>query len=341
MRRISSLPTLEFCGKSDTLGVDVDTSNAFRSTVFHSYCETGIWPETAKKLSEQDLTEIRRWKKPKPFIYKKDGMFLELNYEDAIKEQVLGLTHDFAFLSLDSKLTQFDLQGIPELMTAGHLDMAWDVPQFDLVVISDIKSSIFAVKDRCESLQLHGYGLAFALMKGRSKYITGIWDASDGKHYYGNVTETNTFDFEAIKERIRTACNNNSDNYTKGTHCSSCWKRDSCPAHLVDLGNENRFSKLFDGTATETDIRQALVDAKGLGELANKVAEHCKDWAKRHGPVRSEDGRKQWSPALRAGKKSLDTDKVMLDLGLESLDKYMKEGEDYLVYDWRLVKESK
>lgn len=339
MRRMSSLPVLEYCGRSDTLGVGVDTSNAFRSTCFHKFCETGVWPDETKKLSEQDLQEVRRWKKPKPFVF--EALKINLKYEDADKEQILGLTPDFTFLPLDSKLTQEQLQAIPNLMTAGHLDMAWDVSFWDLVVISDIKSSIFAVKDKCESLQLHAYGLAYALMKGRSKYITGIWDASEGKHYYGKVTETNTFDFEAIKERIRTACNNNSDNYTKGTHCGSCWKRDSCPAHLVDLGDENRFSKLFNGEATEADIRQALVDVKGLGELANKVTEACRDWANRHGPVRSEDGRKQWSAALRSGRKSLDTDRVMLDLGVESLDRYMKEGDEYKVFDWRIVKDSK
>jgi hypothetical protein len=337
MRRMSSLPTLESCGMSDQLMAGVNTSNAFRSTVFHAYCETGEWPATFKNLSAQDQSEIRRWKKPTDFIYKEPN--LRLKYSEADKERILGLDNDFNFLPLDSKLSQEELQKIPNLMTAGHLDMAWDVPEFDLVVISDIKSSVFAVKDRCESLQLHAYGLAYSLLKGRSKYITGIWDASDGKHYYGNVTETSTFDYEAIKERIRTACNNDSTQYTKGTHCSGCWKRDSCPAHLVDLGDQNRFSKLFDGTATETDIREALVAAKGLGELANKVSDRCKEWVKSHGPVRSEDGCKMWQARLRTGRKSLNQEKIMSDLGLESLDKYMDRGEDYLVFDWLLIKE--
>jgi len=336
MRRMSSLPTLENCGMSDQLGVGIETSNSFRSTCFHSYCENGEWPKEVKRLSEQDFSEIRRWKKPTDFVYKNPA--LRLKYSEADKERILALDNDFAFLDLDSKLTQEELQKIPNLMTAGHLDMAWDVPEHDLIVISDIKSSVFAVKDRCESLQLHAYGLAYSLLKGRSKYITGIWDASDGKHYYGNITETNTFDFEAIKERIRNACNNNSDKYTKGTHCGGCWKRDSCPAHLVDMGDENRFSKLFNGTATEADIREALVAAKGLGELANKVSEHCKDWVKRHGPVRSEDGCKSWQARLRSGRKSLNQEQVMADLGVDSLEKYMKQGEEYLVYDWLLVK---
>lgn len=334
---MSSLPTLEMCGKSDQLGVGVNTSNAFRSTCFHKYCETGTWPEEAKRLSEQDLTEIRRWKKPKPFIYQEPK--LVLNYEDADKELILGLDRDFSFIALDSKLSQEELQQIPNLMTCGHLDMGWDIPEYDLVVVSDIKSSIFAVKDRCESLQLHAYGFSYALLKGRSKYITGIWDASEGKHYYGKITETGSWDFESIKDRIKTACNNDAKEYTKGTHCSGCWKRDSCPAHLIDLDGDHRFAKLFNGTATEADVRQALVDVKGLGELANKVTDFCRDWSARHGPIRSEDGRKQWSAALRAGRKSLDTELVMNKLGVDSLETFMKEGDEYRVYDWRLVKD--
>lgn len=315
----------------------METSNAFRSTVFHKYCEDGVWPETVKKLSENDLTEVRKWKKPTTFLYKEPHIRLE--YAQADKERILALDSDFNFLDLDPKLTQEELQKIPSLMTAGHLDMAWDVPELDLVVISDIKSSIFAVKDRCESLQLHGYGLAYCLLKKRSKYITGIWDASDGKHYYGNITEINTFDFEAIKDRIRTACNNVSDKYTKGTHCGSCWKRDSCPAHLVDLGADNRFARLFSGEATEKDVREALVAVKGLGELANKVTSECKSWAERHGGVRSEDGRKIYKPLLRKGRASLDSDAIMKALKVDSLDAYQKRGDDYLVYDWLLVKE--
>lgn len=339
MRRMSSLPTLEYCAMSDQLMVGVNTSNSFRSTVFHKFCETGVWPEEAKNLSEQDLTEIRRWKKPTTFLYKSLG--LKLEYENSDRERILGLDRNFAFLDLDTKLTQEELQKIENLMTCGHLDMAWDVPELDLVVISDIKSSIFAVKERCESLQLHAYGLAYCLLKGRSKYITGIWDASDGKHYYGNVTEIDTFDFEAIKERIRTACNNDSGNYTKGSHCSGCWKRDSCPSHLVDMADDNRFAKLFDGTATEADYRQALIDIKGLGDLANKVSDACKTWADRTGGIRSEDGRKVYKPILMAGRDSLDNDAIMSALGVDSLDKFKKSGSEYKKYDWYLLKEKK
>lgn len=337
MKRMSNLPVLEFCGMSDQLQQNVESTNAFRSTIFHKYCETGEWPAEINRLSENDRQEISRWKVPTLFISEKHG--LKLDYKDAEKECLLALDTSFDIIpGLVDGLSQEELSKVPNLMTAGHLDMAWDVPELDLIVIFDIKSSIFAVKDGCESLQLHAYGLAYALKKGRSKYITGIWDASEGKAHWGKITEVNTFEFEAIKERIRAACSNNSDKYTRGSHCGSCWKRDSCPAHLVDVGSDNRFASIFNGTATEREYREALVAVKGLGELANKVTEACKSWAERKGGIRSEDGRKVYKPILVRGRQSLDEDAIMKDLGVESLDKYKKQGSDFKKYDWVLIK---
>lgn len=340
MKRMSNLVVLEFCGMSDQLQKNVESTNAFRSTCFHKYAETGEWPEEVKKLSENDRQEISRWKVPSIFFSEKIGK--NLDYKDADKEKLLALDFEFNFIpDLASGLSQEELEKVPGLMTAGHLDMAWDMPELDLVVISDIKSSIFAVKDGCESLQLHAYGLAYAKLKGRSKYITGIWDASDGKAYWGNITEVETFAIEAIKDRIRTAATNDSDKYTRGSHCGSCWKRDSCPAHLVDVPEDNRFTKIFNGTASESDHREALVAVKGLGELANKVTEACKNWAERKGGIRSEDGRKVYKPFLISGRASLDEDAIMRDLGVTSLEKYKKKGNDFKKYDWILIKEKK
>lgn len=340
MKRMSNLPVLEYCGMSDQLQTNVESTNAFRSTIFHKYCETGEWPTEINRLSENDRQEISRWKRPSIFISEKYN--LKLDYNNSDKERLLALDTDFNFIpNLAHDISQEELAKVPKLMTAGHLDMAWDVPEQDLVVIFDIKSSIHAVKDGCESLQLHAYGLAYATLKGRKKYLTGIWDASEGKAYWGKITEVDTFGIEAIKDRIRTACSNNNDKYTRGSHCGSCWKRDSCPAHLVDLGSDNRFASIFDGTATERDYREALVAVKGLGELANKVTEACKSWAERKGGIRSEDGRKVYKPLLMPGRASLDEAAIMKDLGVTSLEKYKKTGNEFKKYDWVLLKEKK
>lgn len=339
MRRISSLPSLEFCGRSDQIAKGVNTSNAFRSTCFHKYCESGEWPAEVSKLSEQDFTEVKRWKKPGRLRLEKFSGRI-LTYEESKKEVLVALDRDFNYIDLPNELSQDELDKRDDVFVAGHLDMAWYLPELSLVVVSDIKSSIFAVKDRAESLQLHGYGVAYAKKCGAGRYITSIWDASDGKYFLSErVVEFNSFEGLEVQERIRLAAVNPSDSYTKGTHCSGCWKRDSCPAHLVDLGSENRFQKLFSADCTESDVREALIQIKGFGGLLEKASDRCKDWVSQHGPIRDETGKKEWAAQLRPGRKSLNQDAVAKDLGLTNLDKYMKKGEDYRAYDWRNVKE--
>jgi hypothetical protein len=339
MRRISSLPVLEFCAMSDKLGENVASVNAARSTCFHEFCQTGRWPEATNNLPEADREEIFKWKKPTPLIYKHENITYKLEYKDAIKEMVVALDKDFNFVDIDPLVPQKDIaERYPGAMVVGHLDMAWYLPGLKLVIISDIKSSIFAVKARCKSLQLHGYGIALAKKLGATQYLTGIWDASDGRHYTDSEpVQLESWDCEEYKGRITSAAKNTGDEYTTGTHCGGCWKRDVCSAHLVDAGDDDQFKVLLGGGGTYKDIRNALVVSKQLEDRAKKLKDICKSYVERRGPVRSEDGKKEWTVALRSGKKSLDVDALEADIG--SLEKYMKKGNDFPVYDWRNVKE--
>lgn len=334
MRRISSLPTLQYCGASDSISVGVETTNAFRSTIFHKRCETGEWDtELLKRLPRSDFEEISKWKVPAN-LHTEFGI---VSYKHAVKEEIVALDSGFNIVDVPNDISQEDFEKIPEVMVGGHLDMAWQYGHE--VVVCDIKSSIFAVKDRAESLQLHGYGIGYAKKVGASRYLTAIWDACDGKYYVANrIIDIDSFECLEIQERIRNAANNRSG-LVRGEHCSGCWKRDVCPAHLVDASTGNEaFDRVLGGTATESDIRKALTDCKSLGDLANKVSDACKSWVDRHGPVRSEDGKKRWTGALRSGKASLDQKAVASELGLDDLKRFMKPGNDYKVYDWRLVK---
>lgn len=340
MRRISSLPVAEFCPKADSFGVEVESVNALRSTCFHKFAETGEWPEETKKLPDVDFQEIQRWKIPGRLNLEVDGKAVSLLYKDSVKEIRIAVDEDFNYVDVPSDIPIAEVQSkFPNVLCMGHLDMAWDIPELDLVVVSDIKSSIFAVKARTKSLQLHGYGIGFAKRMGRSRYTVDIWDACDGLHYTDNTTiQLDSFDCEEYKGRIRAASKNREGDFVRGSHCSGCWKRDMCPAHLVDVGEENKFSKVLSGKATEADIRQALIDVKTMRDLSDKVKDACESWADRHGPIRSEDGLKEWRPGLRSGRQTLDQKAVAKALGVNDLDKYMSKGNDYQVYDWRNVK---
>lgn len=335
MRRISALPVSEFCSKSDEIGIDIETTNAMRSTIFHRYAETGVWDEMIKRLPETDVEEIKKWKVPTPLHCFDGDKKLKLDYKDAVKEVRVSVDSDFNYIELPEGIKPGDISSqFPNVLCSGTLDIGWDVEELDLVVVSDIKSSIFAVKARCKSLQLHGYGIGFAKKQKRSRYLVGVWDASDGRHYIDDsVVSLDSFECEEYKGRIRSASVATGVGFVKGTHCSGCWKRDACPAHLVDVP-DSEFAPIFTGKATEADIRRALIAAKGLKDKYEKVKDACESWVQRHGPVRSEDGLKQWEPRMRAGKKSLDTKAVAAKLGEEDLSGYMKSGQEYQIFDW-------
>ena len=336
MRRISSLPTAEFCPKVDKIGLDVETTQSARSTIFHAYCDTGKWPADIVTLPEADREEISKWRVPMPFLYKVGDVTHTLQYKNAVRETRVALDHEFNYVDIDPGVPQGEIAAhYPQVMVCGHLDMAWVLKDFDLVIIEDIKSSIFAVKERCDSLQLHGYGMAMCAKFGIGRYITAIWDASEGRHYVSpEAIEVDGFDASTIRDRIRVAASERDGDFRTGTHCSSCWKRSNCPAHLVDVP-EGEFKAILSGQAMEKDVRNALVKLKQLDDLKKRVDAACKDWVRQHGKVRSEDGKKVYQCELRAGKESLDREAVQRALGVDSLDGYMKKGQDFPVFDWR------
>lgn len=327
MRRISSLPTAEFCPKVDRIGLDVESTASARSTVFHEYCDTGKWPAELQHLPLADREEISKWRVPMPFSVTVGGVTHMLQYQNAYREARVALDQNFEFVAIPHDIPQAEVaERYPQAMVVGHLDMAWDFAETDLVIICDIKSSIYAVHDRTDSLQLHGYGIAMCKFLGRGRYLTSIWDASDGRYYVaGSPVEVDGFEVAVIENRIRRAASERDGNFRVGTHCSGCWKRSHCPAHLVDVP-EGEFQAILSGQATEADIRNGLVKKKQLEDLVKRIDGACKDWARQHGHVRSEDGKKVWSPVLREHT-SLDQEAVRLALGVENLDKFKRTTE--------------
>lgn len=337
MRRISSLPTAEFCPKVDQIGQDVESTQSLRSTIFHAYCDTGKWPKEIEHLPEADREELEKWRVPSPFGLCLGDVTHMLSYRNAIRETRVALDWDFGYVEIDPKLPQSDIERHhPATMIVGHLDLAWDIPGSDLVIVCDIKSSIYAVKDSYDSLQLHGYGMALAKKLGRGRYVTSIWDASDGDYYTRpEAVDLAGFEAEDLRARVKRAATERDKNFVTGSHCSGCWKRTHCPAHIKDLNPESEFFSVLAGTATEAEVRAALVKLKQNGDTANKVADAIKGWVSRRGPVRSEDGSKEYRCMMRSGKSSLDKVAVARALGASSLDDYMKKGKEYPVFDWR------
>lgn len=338
MRRISSLPTAEYCPKVDKVGQEVESTQAARSTIFHAYCETGKWSPDIVHLPEADREEIQKWRVPMPFTYRVGDVAHILQYKNARKEWRVAVDKSFKAVDVPADVPQHEIaERYPQVMIVGHIDMAWVMPEHDLIVICDIKSSIFAVKEGHRSLQLHGYGLAACAATGIGRYVTAIWDASEGKYHVAReAVEVDSFEASDIKARIRIASAERDGNFRTGTHCSHCWKRSHCPAHLADVP-EGEFAPLLSGKATEADVRKALIGLKRLGDLKERVNEACQTWVQQHGPVRSEDGKKWWRCEMRAGRSGYDYDAIMRALGVDNLDGFKRPGREHTHHDWRNI----
>lgn len=338
MRRISSLPTSEHCPRVDQIGQDVETTQSARSTIFHEFCDTGKWSPDIMTLPEADREEIQKWKVPMPFQYRVGDVSHLLQYKNAKREWRVAVDKNFNAVEVPADVPQHEIaERYPNVMICGHLDMAWLLKEHNLVIVCDIKSSIFAVKDGNRSLQLHGYGLAACALTGIGRYVTAIWDASDGKYHVGReAVEVDSFEAADIKDRIRLASSEREGNFRTGTHCAHCWKRSHCPAHLTDVP-EGEFKALLSGQATEADVRNSLIKLKQLQDLGKRVDGACKMWVQNHGPVRSEDGKKWWRCELRKGRAGLDQEAVCRALGVENLDDYMREGKEHTHHDWRNI----
>lgn len=336
MRRISSLPTAEFCPRVDKIGLEVESTQAARSTVFHAYCDSGVWPADIATLPEADREEIQKWKVPTPFRYQHGDVTHMLQYKNAYREWRVAVDSDFNKVEVPIDVPQGDIERLyPQVMICGHLDMAWLLPEHDLIIVCDIKSSIFAVKEKHRSLQLQGYGLAACAMTGIGRYLTSIWDAAEGKYHVApEVIEADGFEAADIRARIRVAAADRDGAFRTGTHCSSCWKRSQCPAHLVNVP-EGEFKAILSGQATERDVREALVQLRKLEDLSKAVRKSCHSWVEQHGPVRSEDGSKRYQCSLRQGRMGLDEKKVANALGVEDLEQFKTRGGEYPVFDWR------
>ncbi len=297
MRRISSLPTAEHCPKVDKIGQEVETTASARSTVFHEYCDTGKWNADFVTLPESDQEEILKWKVPMPFVYTVNGVTHALQYKNAKREMRVAVDKNFKAV---------------EVLT-------------------------FAVKDGNKSLQLHGYGLAACAATGLGRYLTAIWDASDGRyHVASSAVEVDGFEAADIMTRIRIASTERDGNFRTGTHCAHCWKRSHCPAHLIDVP-ESEFKAILSGDCLEKDVREALIKVKQMEDLRKRVDGACKMWVQNHGPVRSEDGKKWWRCELRKRPGGLDQEAVCRALGEENLDKYKKPAGESAHHDWRNI----
>src|SRR6185369_1939484 len=231
MIRPSRLPDAEHCGFA---GAHEDAStnaaallgDAFHAAVAHHYRPANaafkaeyavamgrISPEERAEVSEMLARLTSQWEPP----------------EGAEFEIPVGIDRHGLSATADD----------PNLLTAGTGDCGW--PETDAAAVVDWKSgarAAFNVPAPRENLQLAAYGLGLADRWSKPKMKLGIYLAREGKWLWDTL-HLDSAEGTALWERTRAAALRDPAEAVVGPHCTECYVRLKCPAHLlpvIDLG---------------------------------------------------------------------------------------------------------
>lgn len=316
--RISLLPISEFCGKAPILSEQYGAGRAAAmSSAFHA-SQAGAENAGAlmSRLTASEMEEISTWHPPATVVFGD----IALEYSAAEKEVEVTLR-------------------VGDLDIVGHVDFAWakGIPGGQRVAyVADIKKSVWTTADGPESLQLHGYGWAYAEQTRCDAYVTGLWCATEGEWLWAK--ETVWLDSTrglAILERIKFAASNRSDEASTGEHCGRCWSRMHCPEYLLPAAlGETWLAPVAEGG----DI--SLVDASFIHKLSalEKMIDVAKEQAKaavKRGLLRVRDPEtgKIWAPVEMKGRESVDAKKLRAELG-DDAKRFMRQGAPYDTFRW-------
>lgn len=317
--RISLLPISEFCGKAPILSEQYGAGRAAAmSSAFHaSQAKAENAPALMSRLTDAEREEIAGWHPPAP-VWMPDGL---LEYATAEKELEVAVQY-------------------PDVNVVGHLDFAWHV---DVVAsgqrhayVADIKKSVWTTSDGPESLQLHGYGMAYAQSRGCDAYCTGLWCATEGEWLWSK--EMVVLDSErghSILERLKFAAENRSDQASTGEHCRRCWARMHCPEYLLPAAlGETWLAPVAEG-GDILRVDHTFIHKLQAMEETLKAAKKQVQEAVRRGAVQIRDPEtgKIWAPVEMSGRDSVDIAKLKSSLGQEA-SRYIKQGAPFQQFRW-------
>lgn len=318
--RISSLPTVQYCARSP----EFDTGSgraAVMSTAWHARC-AGAKGSAAllASLTSEEAETVLGWSEP-------DGVALppgcepkELLYEHAETElEVLLKDHDGTTISV------------------GHLDMAWVVTMPDgmrVAYVGDLKKSEFTTPDSYNSLQLHGYGFAYAALRGCDAYVCGIWAGEEGRWTWSpDVIDLESDEAFEWWQRVKAAALNTDPEFRRGPHCRGCWSRFQCPAHI--LPPEAAVGSLAIATGQELvtpeKVAQLVLDIARAEDTIKTAKAFAKDWEANH-PGKVELNGKVWRAVRMPGRAGLDKEGLLKEF--PAAKKYVTRGANYEQMKW-------
>lgn len=209
--------------------------------------------------------------------------------------------------------------GSPDAMTQGTPDCVWSEP--DEVVVLDFKSGARAewtVPIPRENLQLAGYGIAYADEFGKSKMRLGIYLAAEVKWLW-DLVDLDAPEGTSLWERVRAAALRDPEEAVKGPHCSDCWVRLRCRAHLLPILSAGDRATALEplgeavGLVEPRKLMRLLQACQAMESIAEKGKEWLKAYVKERGPI-VVDG-KAWGPTEVKGREGTSV-KALKEAGL-------------------------
>lgn len=324
--RMSSLPLLQHCGQAQIMSArGAGGTNSAIGIAFHAKCSGAEnAAELIARLTDEAQAELAQLIPPQPVVAAEGAM---LHYQDARKEVPVGLNAMGAYVEKDSDESILD----------GTCDLYWTLETGGkkLVYVADIKKSSFAVPDGARTLQAIGYAIAICSKEEADGYLTGIWDATEGRWEWTPYVDAWSEEAERNLDRVIGAAKNYNGEFVVGPHCSSCYGRAHCPQYLLppELCESSLAPFTEPGALTHENALEALVLAKRALDLGKRVEDLVKAYARDQGGLRDAQRGKVWTPVRCKGKASLDRRSLERDQP-EIIEKYTIFGADYEQWKW-------
>lgn len=306
MNRLSILPTTQYCAGAGVLGAKHGAGRAAAmSKAFHALC-SGVEEESARlyaQLTQQEQKELLSWHQPRDV----EVGDVVLRWREGVRE------------------AEVSIEG-----AVGHPDCYWivEINGEKIAYVADIKKSDWTSPDGVESLQLHAYGLAVAEASNCDGYCCGIWNATLGEWDWGPLRYLVDADTFKIRARVLAAASNVGEDFSTGSHCSSCYQRWYCPEHMLPVADpESALAPLAElGELSPEQAKAVLFTYQAAKDLLEKVKGALQDYADQNGGIRDGEG-KIWR-RLKAGKPSEIFDKKRFaEENPELYDRYVRIGE--------------
>lgn len=285
---MAQLPLRAMCGASGPLSRQHGAGRAAEiSMAFHA--RIAGQPEAERLmalLTDEEREEVLSMQRPTTLLLPGDVV---LDYESSEKEVELALSGFGSPMAFDD----------PAALVRGRMDFGWvrQVGSLQIAFVEDVKRSVWTTPEGPESLQLHGYGFAYAKLNDCDGYATGIWAAQEGEHAWSSeMVMFGSERAERIWERIYHAARNDSTRFTTGPHCRGCYARLHCPEYAQPFLHATAGALALPdlGLLAAPDAGQLVVKVQAIIDVAERWLENAKE-AVRHGKAEVTQNGKRWA----------------------------------------------